>query len=72
MVTNNQQPTDLQQTFALLQLLQLTLSNELQNAISAASVVQISTSKTAKEFEFGSLQIEFNLLETSVEYVRQI
>jgi Tfp pilus assembly protein PilX len=33
----------------------MSLWNELQNAISAASVVQISTSKTAKEFEFGSL-----------------
>jgi hypothetical protein len=30
-------------------------SNELQNAISAVSVAQTSTSKTAKEFEFGSL-----------------
>jgi hypothetical protein len=34
----------------------MTLSNELQNAISAVSVVQTSTSKTANEFEFGSLQ----------------
>jgi hypothetical protein len=41
------------------------LSNELQNAISAVSVVQISTSKTSKEFEFGSLLKELNLFETS-------
>jgi hypothetical protein len=41
------------------------LLNELQNAISAVSVVQTSTSNTAKEFEFGSLQKEFNLFETS-------
>jgi hypothetical protein len=34
----------------------MTLSNELQNAISALSVVQTLTSKTAKEFEFRSLQ----------------
>jgi hypothetical protein len=40
------------------------LSNELQNAIAAVSVVQTSTSKTAKEFEFGSLQNEINLFET--------
>jgi hypothetical protein len=45
----------------------MTLSNELQNenVIAAVSVVQTSTSKTAKEFEFGSLQNEFNLFETS-------
>jgi hypothetical protein len=43
----------------------LTLLNELQIAISAVSVVQISTSKTAKEFEFESLYKEFNLFETS-------
>jgi hypothetical protein len=30
----------------------MTLANKLQNAISAVSVVQISTLKTAKEFEF--------------------
>jgi hypothetical protein len=40
----------------------MSLSNELQNAISAVSVVQTST---AKEFEFGSLHKEFNLFETS-------
>jgi hypothetical protein len=34
----------------------MTLSNELQNAI--------TPSKTAKEFDFGSLQKEFNLFET--------
>jgi hypothetical protein len=43
----------------------MSLSNEVQNAISAVSVVQTPTSKTAKEFEFGSLQKEFNLFETS-------
>jgi hypothetical protein len=44
----------------------MTLSNELKNAISAlSSVVQSATSKTAKKFEFGSLQKEFNLFETS-------
>jgi hypothetical protein len=43
----------------------MSLSNELQNAISAVTVVQTSTSKTAKEFEFGSLHKEFNLFETS-------
>jgi Tfp pilus assembly protein PilX len=37
----------------------ITLSNELQNAIAAVSVVQTSTSTTANEFEFGSLQKEF-------------
>jgi hypothetical protein len=41
------------------------LSNELKNAISAVSVVQTSTSKTQKEFEFGSLHKELNLFETS-------
>jgi hypothetical protein len=43
----------------------MTLSNELQNYKSTILVVQNSTSKTAKEFEFGSLQKEFNLFETS-------
>jgi hypothetical protein len=43
----------------------ISLSNELLNAKLAVSVVQTSTSKTAKEFEFGSLQKEFNLFETS-------
>jgi hypothetical protein len=43
----------------------MTMSNELQNAISAVSVVQNSTWKPAKEFELGSLQKEFNLFETS-------
>jgi hypothetical protein len=44
----------------------MTLSNELQNAIAAVSVVQTSTSKTAKEVEFGSLQKKIiNLYETS-------
>jgi hypothetical protein len=43
------------------------LSYELHNAISAVSDVQISTSKTAKEFEIGSLNKEFNLLETNGE-----
>jgi hypothetical protein len=43
----------------------ISLSNELQNAISAVLVVQTSTSKTAKEFEFGSLHKEFNLFKTS-------
>jgi hypothetical protein len=33
----------------------ISLSNELQNTISAVSVVQTSTSKTGKEFAFGSL-----------------
>jgi hypothetical protein len=37
------------------------LSNELQNSIIAVSVVQTSTSKTAKEFVSGSLHKEFNL-----------
>jgi hypothetical protein len=36
----------------------MTLSNELQNAIFAVSVVQTSASKTAKEFEFRSLYKE--------------
>jgi hypothetical protein len=43
----------------------MSLSNELQNAISAVSVVQTSTLKTAKQFEFGSLHKEFNLFEIS-------
>jgi hypothetical protein len=43
----------------------MTLSNELQNAILAVSAVQTSTSKTAKEFEFGSLQKKINSFETS-------
>jgi hypothetical protein len=34
----------------------MTLSNELQNAIAAVSVVQTSTSKTAKVLEFGFWQ----------------
>jgi hypothetical protein len=34
----------------------MTLSNELQNAIAVVPVVQTSTSKTAKEFEFGFWQ----------------
>jgi hypothetical protein len=34
----------------------MTLLNELQNAIAAVSVVQTLTSKTAKDFEFGSLK----------------
>jgi hypothetical protein len=55
-----QQPTHLQ-NFAD----DMSLLNELQNAISAVSVVQTLTSKTAKEFEFGSLHKEFNLFETS-------
>jgi hypothetical protein len=42
----------------------MTLSNELQNAIAAVSVFQTSTSKTAKEFEFGSLHKEFSFFET--------
>jgi hypothetical protein len=42
----------------------MTLSSELQNAISEVSVVQTSSSKAAKEFEFGSLHKEFNLFET--------
>jgi hypothetical protein len=33
----------------------MSLSNELQYTISAVSVVQTSTLKTAEEFEFGSL-----------------
>jgi flagellar hook-basal body complex protein FliE len=48
----------------------MSLSNELQNAISAVSVVQNSTSKTTKEFKLGSLHKDFNLFETS--RVRQI
>jgi hypothetical protein len=36
-----------------------------EKAISAVSVVQTSTPKTENEFEFGSLQKEFNLIETS-------
>jgi hypothetical protein len=46
-------------------------SNELQNAISAVSVVQTTTSNTFFclflniKFEFGSLHKEFNLFETS-------
>jgi hypothetical protein len=43
----------------------MSLSNELQNAISAVSVVQTSTLKTAKKFESGSLHKEFNLFESS-------
>jgi hypothetical protein len=43
----------------------VSLSNILQNAISAVSVVQTSTSRTTKEFEFGSLHKEFNLFENS-------
>jgi hypothetical protein len=43
----------------------MSLSNKLQNAIWAVSVVQTSTLKTAKEFEFGSLHKEFNLFEIS-------
>jgi hypothetical protein len=43
----------------------MTLSNVLKYGISAVSVVQTSTSKTANEFEIGSLQKEFNLFETS-------
>jgi hypothetical protein len=43
----------------------MTLSNELQKAMAAVSNVQISTSKTAKEFEFGSLKKKINLFETS-------
>jgi hypothetical protein len=43
----------------------MTLSNVLQYGISAVSVVQTSTSKTSNVFEFGSLQKEFNLFETS-------
>jgi hypothetical protein len=38
----------------------LKLSNELQNALEAESVGQTSTSKTSKEFEFGTLQELFN------------
>jgi hypothetical protein len=41
------------------------LSKEPQNAISVISVVQTSTLKTAKEFEFGFLHKKFNLFETS-------
>jgi hypothetical protein len=41
----------------------MTLPNELQNTKWAVSVVQTSTSKTGIEFEFESLQIEFNLFE---------
>jgi hypothetical protein len=52
------QPTHLHQN-------DMSSSNELQNAISAVSVAQTSTSKTAKKFEFGSLHKEFNLFETS-------
>jgi hypothetical protein len=59
-----QQPTHLQQNFTL-NTDAMILSNELQNAISAVSVVRTSTLKTAKEFELGSLQKEFNLFETS-------
>jgi hypothetical protein len=33
----------------------MSLSNELQNVLTAVSVVQNLTSKTAQEFEFGSL-----------------
>jgi hypothetical protein len=33
----------------------ISLSNDLQNAMSAVSVIQTTTSKTAKEFEFGYL-----------------
>jgi hypothetical protein len=43
----------------------MSLSKELQNAISVISVVQTSTLKTAKEFEFGFLHKKFNLFETS-------
>jgi hypothetical protein len=43
----------------------MSLSNELQIAISAVAVVQTSTSVTAKEFEFGSLHKKFKLFKTS-------
>jgi hypothetical protein len=43
----------------------VSLSNELQNTISTVLVVQTSTSKTTKEFKFGSLHKKFNLFETS-------
>jgi hypothetical protein len=49
----------------------MSLLNELQNAISAVSVVQTSTSKTAKELEFGSLHKEFNLFETKFRHATQ-
>jgi hypothetical protein len=43
----------------------ISLSNELQNATAAVSVAETSTSKTSKDFEFGSLHKEYNLFETS-------
>jgi hypothetical protein len=43
----------------------MSLLNELQNVISAVSVVQTSTLKTEKEFEFRYLHKEFNLFESS-------
>jgi hypothetical protein len=44
----------------------MTLSNELKNAIAAVSVFQTSTSKTANEFEFGSLQKQSNVNQWSM------
>jgi hypothetical protein len=49
----------------------MTLSNRLQNAIAAVQVAQTSISKTAKEFEIGSLHKEFIYLKP-VKYVRLI
>jgi hypothetical protein len=43
----------------------MTFSNVLENTISVVSVVQTSTSKTAKEFEFGFLQKELYFNEIS-------
>jgi hypothetical protein len=60
-----QERTHFQQNFSSIATDDVSLSNEQQNAISAVSVVQTSTSNTAKEFEFGSLHKELNLFETS-------
>jgi hypothetical protein len=71
-----QQPTHLQQNFALFSIATdyMSFSNVQQNAISAVPVLQILTLKTTKEIEFGSLHKDLNSFETSapVENVRQI
>jgi hypothetical protein len=54
-VSTHQQPTHLQQSVALLQ---LTICHCQMN-------YKTSTSKTAKEFEFGSLHKDFNLFENN-------
>jgi hypothetical protein len=43
----------------------MSLSNKLQNAISAVSVIQTLISKTTQQFEFGPLHKGFKSFETS-------